>query len=90
VGHLQFLAGDILDLQEANEVIEIDSDPDDPPARKKRREEGQGFHGTLLSGMPSSREDTPILIPLGKVCSACTFSNAIDALSCTVCDTVFG
>lgn len=90
VGHLQFLAGDILDLQEANEVIEIDSDSDDPPARKKRREEGQGFNGTLLSGMPSSREDTPILIPLGKVCSACTFSNTVDALSCTVCDTVFG
>jgi len=96
VASLQILANDVIDLREAEEVIDIDSDSDTRPINKKRREEGQGFGGTLLgateSSWSSSPEQTPAP-PFGsgseKPCLACTFSNTSDAATCQICDTIF-
>ncbi|KAF8798163.1 cysteine proteinase [Phlegmacium glaucopus] len=96
VATLQLLANDVIDLREADEVIEIDSDSDSRPINKRRREEGQGFWGTLLgntdSSWSSSPEQTPVP-PLGseseKPCLVCTFSNTFDAVACQICDTIF-
>ena len=86
----------MIDLREVEEVIEIDSDSDSKPIIKRRREEGQGFGGTLLgatdSSWSSSPEQTPVP-PIGsgreKPCLACTFSNTFDAVACQICDTIF-
>ena len=96
VATLKLLANDVIDLREAEEAIEIDSDSDSKPSNKRRREEGQGFGGTLLgttdSSWSSSPEQTPAT-PSGpaseKPCLACTFSNTFDAVACQVCDTIF-
>lgn len=93
---LQLLANDVIDVREVEEVIEIDSDCDLRPINKKRREEGQGFGGTLLgttdSSWSNSPEQTPVP-PLGsggeKPCLVCTFSNTFDAVACQICDTIF-
>lgn len=100
---LQVFANEILDLREANEVHEIDSDLDDQPVKKRKRELERGFDGTLLSGgvgdhepgryqSSDSHEDTPYgFSPASseKVCAACTLLNAYDAIVCKVCDTLF-
>ncbi|KAF8163463.1 hypothetical protein B0H34DRAFT_795175 [Crassisporium funariophilum] len=97
VATLQLFANDLIDLREEEGVVEIDSDSDCKPATKRRREEGQGFGGTLLgatesSSWSSSEERTP-LPPLNsdreKPCIACTFSNTFDALTCQICHTLF-
>ncbi|KAJ7581164.1 hypothetical protein C8J56DRAFT_866417 [Mycena floridula] len=74
---------------------ESDSDSEDQP-RKKRREEGNAFGGTLLGGCPPTssptEEDPPNEVkpePTEKSCSACTFSNSLDSEQCTMCDTRF-
>lgn len=92
IASLRILANDILDLREENEIHEI-SDSDDVP-RKKRREEGRAFVGTLLGGTISTSSDPPeqmivTVEPSEKSCGACTYSNPIDAVVCTMCDTVF-
>jgi ubiquitin carboxyl-terminal hydrolase 48 len=96
VAGLQFLADDVLDLREAEEVLDINSDSDERPAIKRRREEGPAFGGTLLgnsdSAWSSSPEDTPgppYADVQEKACLACTFSNSVKALSCEICDTIF-
>jgi ubiquitin carboxyl-terminal hydrolase 48 len=96
VATLQLLANDVIDLREDEEVIEIDSDSDSKPISKRRREEGQGFGGTLLgttdSSWSSSPEQTPVpAVGSGseKACLACTFSNTFDAVACQICDTIF-
>ena len=99
VAALQVLANDVLDLREAEEVLDINSDSDERPAIKRRREEGPAFGGTLLgnsdSAWSSSPEDTPGTpgppYPgvQEKACLACTFSNPVRALSCEICDTIF-
>lgn len=92
VGTLGLLANDILDLRELDEVVEVNSDDDEPPLRKRRRDEGSGFGGTLLgndSCWSSSPEQTPHPADREKACMACTFSNAFDASSCEICDTAF-
>ncbi|KAF8892462.1 hypothetical protein BD779DRAFT_1770408 [Infundibulicybe gibba] len=90
VGFLLITAHDRLDLKETNEVLELDTD-DEVPAKKKPREEGRGFDGTLLGG------DTPSTSGIvaqprpqteEKPCPACTFSNPFEALMCTMCDTL--
>ncbi|KAG6860930.1 hypothetical protein C0995_005885 [Termitomyces sp. Mi166 len=86
---LEIFAGDILDLRQENEVVDLDSDSE---AERRPRDEGRGFHGTLL-GSSESVDQATIPLPSDgdgeKVCSACTFSNRFSALSCTVCDTIF-
>lgn len=94
VATLQLLANDVIDLREVEEVIEIDSDSDSRPVNKRRREEGQGFGGTLLGTTDSSWSSSPEQVPpLGsgseKPCLACTFSNTFDAVACQICDTIF-
>jgi hypothetical protein len=83
VGSLQIYANDVLDLQEENEVIEIDPDADET----KPKDEGRGFGGTLLGGIPYQVYTPPKRVE--KSCSACTFSNDPDAISCMICDTSF-
>ncbi|KAG5724013.1 Ubiquitin carboxyl-terminal hydrolase 48 [Termitomyces sp. T112] len=84
---LEIFADDILDLRRENEAVELDSDSEVEP-----RDEGRGFDGTLL-GSSGSVDQTTTLLPSDsneqKSCSACTFSNQIGALSCTICDTIF-
>lgn len=88
---LQLLANDSIDLQEVNEGSDIDDGP-----RKKQRDEGNGFGGTILGGAASQRPvvaDVPTLqvddAVLGKACPACTFVNTFEVLGCIVCDTLF-
>lgn len=96
VAALQFLANDVVDLREAEEVLDSDSDSDERPVTKRRREEGPAFGGTLLGNSDyswsSSPEDTAGPPPSSvqeKACLACTYSNGLEALSCEICDTVF-
>ncbi|CAA7271556.1 unnamed protein product [Cyclocybe aegerita] len=92
VEELGLFANDILDLRE---VVEINSDSDETPANKRRREEGPGFGGTLLGNADSCWSSSPEQTPAPhfsnqeKACRACTFSNTFDALSCQMCDTNF-
>lgn len=88
MGSLQIYANDVLDLQQENEVIEINSDIEE----KKPRDEGRGFGGTLLGGTPDRTQGLDDHAPPSRVeksCAACTFSNDPDAFSCTICDTAF-
>ncbi|KAF8969843.1 hypothetical protein BDZ97DRAFT_1956803 [Flammula alnicola] len=96
VGSLQLLANDVVYLREAEEIHEIhDSDSEEGPLSKRRREEGLGFGGTLLGNVDSSWSSSPepppsSSLPIAeKPCLACTFSNAPQALSCEMCDTLF-
>ncbi|KAG6918120.1 hypothetical protein DXG01_016308 [Tephrocybe rancida] len=84
VDSIGILAHDVLDLRRENEVVDLDSDLEE---EKRPRDEERGFHGTLLgrSTSPPPNDDTGG----EKSCRACTFSNVVDALSCTVCDTSF-
>lgn len=91
IASLQILANDVLDLREELET----SGSEDAP-RKKRREEGSGFGGTLLSGNPVAALEQPVLAPEAivqdpaeKPCPVCTFSNSFESVACTVCDTFF-
>ncbi|KAJ7709699.1 hypothetical protein B0H17DRAFT_999051 [Mycena rosella] len=93
VASLQIYANDIIDLKEENEIHEI-SDSDDVP-KKKRRDEG-GFGGTLLgrtegrSSSPPKPVEAPPPPPTEKACGACTFTNPVDLLACSMCNnTVF-
>jgi hypothetical protein len=89
VESLQIFANDTVDLRETEEVVDLTSDGDEPPSRKKKKE-GNGFSGTLLGSADvpwsSSPEQTP---ELKKECSACTFSNPSETLSCQMCYTRF-
>ncbi|KAF5380840.1 hypothetical protein D9615_004069 [Tricholomella constricta] len=91
VESLAIFAHDILDLKQESEVLELDDDSD--TKEKRPRVEERGFGGTLLGGsrgvyrIPSS--PTAASDGKEKSCSACTFSNDADALSCTICDTLF-
>lgn len=88
VGSLEIYAHDILDLRQENEVHELGSDSDE----KRPRDEERGFGGTLLGGFTSvERISSPpqLTFNMEKPCSACTFSNSADALSCIMCDTLF-
>ncbi|KAF9526995.1 cysteine proteinase [Crepidotus variabilis] len=88
---LNVFANDIIDLKEAEEVLDITSDSDEPPTKRKK-EEGSGFGGTLLGSVDvnwsSSPEQTPQPVDKEKACSACTFSNTFDASACQICDTI--
>jgi ubiquitin carboxyl-terminal hydrolase 48 len=96
---LDLLAHDVLELHHVTEEIDVDGISDSEADRKKPRDEGRGFNGTVLGGagwttdssMPSSPAATPDQITLvdSKPCNACTFSNSADALSCEICDTIF-
>jgi len=77
-----------LDLLEENEVITISSDTEDI----RLRDEERGFGGTLLGSVVDQPQDiNQHMRPVSneKACSACTFSNDIHALNCTICDTSF-
>lgn len=104
VEDLQIYANEVLVLREENEAHGSDSDFEGQPSKKQRREEERGFGGTVLSGTVSGQESSqcedssqnqnssPNLqgaMPTGKVCTACTFLNAYDAVACQVCDTLF-
>jgi hypothetical protein len=94
---LGILADDLLDLREENEDERNLTDSETSQGKKKRREEGRGFGGTLLGGssQPSSRSsvepmgmeiDNEVGIPT-KSCSACTFVNLSDGFACEICNT---
>ena len=98
VEELRMFANEILDLREANEVHELDSDVDKQPVKKRKRETERGFGGTLLSVGTDERchssdscEDIhdPLQVLSEKVCTVCTLLNAHDAIVCQVCDTPF-
>lgn len=89
---LNIYANDVLDVRQENEIIESDSDSGETGPR----DEGRGFGGTLLAGgadRPSSSPDKgtpPLSAGTGeKSCTTCTFSNESDAISCTMCETLF-
>lgn len=95
---LGILADDVLDMREETEGGS-DADDHSAPAKKKPREEGRGFGGTLLGGssQPGSRSsveaadveiDSNFLLSTLKSCSACTFANMADASHCEMCDTI--
>ncbi|KAJ7047010.1 hypothetical protein C8F04DRAFT_1062446 [Mycena alexandri] len=101
VASLGILANSVIDLKEENEVHEI-SDSEEVPKKKKRRDEGGGFGGTVLGrteGRSSSppkpnlppSPPTPVesLLPTEKACGTCTFSNPVDELACSMCNTTF-
>ncbi|KDR73501.1 hypothetical protein GALMADRAFT_72029 [Galerina marginata CBS 339.88] len=95
VATLQLLVNDVLDLREVDEILEIDSDSDERPPSKRRRE-GPAFGGTLLgatdSPWSSSPERTPAPMHTNaeeKPCIVCTYSNRFDAVCCEMCDAVF-
>lgn len=88
VGSLNIFANETLDLREAEELVDLTSDGDEPS--RKNKKEGNGFSGTLLGSADvpwsSSPEQTT---ELEKECSTCTFANPFDVLSCQVCHTPF-
>ena len=98
---LGILADDVLDLREEVEDDGTMSDSDTTHTKKKRREEGRGFGGTLLIGssQPGSRSSTEatemevdheVAHPdATKSCSACTYANLLEATTCDICDTLF-
>ncbi|KAF9052908.1 cysteine proteinase [Panaeolus papilionaceus] len=95
VASLNILANDILDLREAEEVLEIDTDSDETPAPKRRREKGQGFGGTLLgsgvleptcSGATDNRIECDDEPKIEKACPVCTFANVASAVACEMCN----
>lgn len=95
---LGILADDFLDLREVAEDDGTLSDSDTTHAKKKRREEGMGFGGTLLIGssQPGSRSSTEATemevdhdADSTKACPACTYANLLEATACDICDTSF-
>jgi len=96
---LGILANDSLDLREEAEDDGTLTESDTTHVKKKRREEGRGFGGTLLIGssQPGSRSSTeatemdvdrePPHPGKVKSCSACTFANCLEAIACDMCDT---
>lgn len=100
---LQIFANDIMDLREESEVHEIDSDFEERPVKKQRREAERGFEGTVLSGGINESDLGKNLClnstddPSGdlsqvldeKTCAVCTLLNALDAAACKICDTPF-
>ncbi|KAH6918351.1 hypothetical protein BKA70DRAFT_13800 [Coprinopsis sp. MPI-PUGE-AT-0042] len=91
---LAIAANDTLYLEQISEALEVDSDSEQP-AKRRRREEGQGFNGTILGGFstdssqPSSRANTPGSLMAEKPCKSCTFSNPAHAQSCEMCENDF-
>ncbi|KAF4614469.1 hypothetical protein D9613_002689 [Agrocybe pediades] len=96
VESLQILVNDVIDMREATEVLEIDSDTEDGQLQvKRRRTEGAGFGGTLLGSAEASWTSSPDITPLpmlsdtnAKACSACTYLNKPDYLRCEICSTI--
>ena len=98
---LGILANDVLDLREEAEDDGTLTESDTAHIKKKRREEGRGFGGTLLIGssQPGSRSSTeatemdvnhePAYIGATKFCSACTYANFLEATTCNMCNTNF-
>lgn len=95
---LGILANDTLDIREESENMDVLTDEDDAPPRKRHREEERGFGGTLLGGTSkvdvTDRKPGPLtapeslpLGPWGKSCSACTFDNPPDVMTCSICNT---
>jgi ubiquitin carboxyl-terminal hydrolase 48 len=96
-------ANEMMDLREENEVHNIDSDFEERPVKKLRREAERGFEGTVLSGGIDEPELSKNLClkshdgPSGdhpqvlneKICAVCTLLNALDAAACKICDTPF-
>jgi len=89
VESLHILANDTVDLREAEEIVDLTSDNDETPKRKKKKE-GNGFSGTLLGNADvpwsSSPEQTTEFV---KECAKCTLSNPLEALSCEACHAHF-
>jgi hypothetical protein len=99
---LGILADDVLDLREEAEDDGTLTDSDTTHTKKKRREEGRGFGGTLLIGSSqlgsrSSTESTEMEVDhepahhdgITKSCSACTYVNLAGASACDICGTLF-
>jgi len=93
VGELQILAHDVLDLKEFKETINVDTDSDEEPSSKRRREEGPAFGGTLLLGSFDHRTSSPEVPPSSqittfpeKVCSKCTYVNSSEQTACDMCE----
>lgn len=95
---LGILADDVLDLREEAEDSGTMTDSDTAHLKKKRREEGRGFGGTLLIGssQPDSRSSTAATdmevdseTDITKSCSACTYANCLEATACDICSTPF-
>lgn len=92
---LGILANDVLDLREETDDDGTLTESDTIHIKKKRREEGRGFGGTLLIGssQPGSRSSTemdfdqPPQPSTAKSCSACTYANCLEATACDMCDT---
>ncbi|EPT06051.1 hypothetical protein FOMPIDRAFT_1034036 [Fomitopsis schrenkii] len=94
---LGILTNDLLDLQEQSEDITLlsdsDAEPDVRDGRRRGRREGQGFGGTLLSGISTSnmgpQADTHQDKPTTRACPACTFVNDVSTVACSICETRF-
>jgi len=86
---LDFYANDVVDVRQENEIVESDSDS----GETRTRDEGRGFGGTLLVGGSDQASSNPDKVtppfPAEKSCSACTFSNGLDAVKCLMCETLF-
>ncbi|KAI0688254.1 cysteine proteinase [Cytidiella melzeri] len=95
IGALGVLSNDTLDLRE--QLEDADLFGSNTEAEPRRREEGQGFGGTLLgnggrtSSTPHSSQHEEDLDPdpSGRPCPMCTFENATDAVACLMCETMF-
>lgn len=93
---LGVLTNDRFDLKEVSEdfeVLEVTDNDEPPVAKKRRREEGSAFGGTLLgassqlsmerlsANAPAKQEESH------RACPACTYNNPPDDPVCTICDT---
>lgn len=97
VERLQIMERETLYLKEIEEdAIVLDSDGDEVSKPAKKRDEGNAFRGTLLSGsFPIRSSTTPDdsesqrnsdSAPTVKTCLTCTYDNELDSTECLMCD----
>jgi len=90
IASLEIAANDIIELREANEVHDLDSDTEDMSGN---RSEGPGFTGTVLCGLSDRTKDfipsSPTSIAY-RACPSCTLHNPLHAIACIICDTPLG
>lgn len=100
---LEIFPNEIFTMRKLDEdAIVIDSDLDEPVKTKKKREEGDAFKGTLLSGNSDEAEldaegkqkdeddwNSHLFYPTMKECPACHFENDEKNVTCCSCDEAF-
>jgi hypothetical protein len=89
---LGVLADDEFEVYVVKEDVSLLDEDVDMSGADRHRSEGPAFEGTLLgfASGSSTPSDGMMVEPTGLTCSACTFSNALDADMCSMCGTSLG